>query len=213
MANDINLFSNDDSLSIANENYANTTRLDCSFDSNLQNEVNEIRHLVENSMVVNVDGDFLQNLFYQDIEDRLDDDDDLESEDEVSTEHRELEDDNGNEERVPLYETAKITKEESDVLIMSYIIRHGVTDYGLEDLLNLIDCHLPTPLYPTKYKFLKNFPEVASFKTFFYCPDCLVLISFTANARLSLCSSCQKSFLKNSLQRNGHYFLHIPLKP
>lgn len=41
---------------------------------------------------------------------------------------------------------------------MSYIIRHEASGTALEDLIDLINCHLPEPLNPSKYLFLKNFP-------------------------------------------------------
>lgn len=38
-------------------------------------------------------------------------------------------------------------------------------------------------------------------------------MKFTGNSQLTQCSACKKNFLKNSIQRNRHFFLHIPLKP
>lgn len=91
------------------------------------------------------------------------------------------------------------------------MIRHNISDIALEDLLELIDCHVPRTLNMSKYKFLKEFPNIANIRTFYYCPDCLILLNFGIGRR-TVCTSCHKVFLQNSLKRNGHYFLYIPLK-
>lgn len=91
------------------------------------------------------------------------------------------------------------------------MIRHNLSDVALEDLLNLIDCHMPRTLNVSKYKFLKEIPNTADIKTFYYCPDCLILLNF-GTVRCVTCTSCRKIFLQNSLKRNGRFFLHIPLK-
>ncbi|XP_011706491.1 PREDICTED: uncharacterized protein LOC105461680 isoform X2 [Wasmannia auropunctata] len=113
--------------------------------------------------------------------------------------------DRRNEERVPIYPGAALTKEESNLLIISFMIRHNLSDVALEDLLKLIDCHIPRTLNVSKYKFLKEFPDTAHIKTFYYCPDCLILLNFRI-ARCITCTSCHKTFLQNSLKRNGHFF-------
>lgn len=112
---------------------------------------------------------------------------------------------------MPLYPTAVITKEESDLLIMQYIIRHNITDVGLEHILELINSHLPEPVLESKYKFLKNFPQITSIQSFYYCPDCNILLHFE-NTNVEKCSSCQQVHLRDSLKRNGHFFTYIPLR-
>lgn len=91
------------------------------------------------------------------------------------------------------------------------MIRHNLSDVALEDLLELINCHISRTLNESKYKFLKEFPNTANIKTFYYCPHCLNLLNF-GTARCVTCTSCRTIFLQNSLKRNGHFFLHIPLK-
>lgn len=112
---------------------------------------------------------------------------------------------------MPIYPGASLTKEESNLLIMSFMIRHNLSDVALEDLLELINCHLPRSLNDSKYKFLKAFPNITDIKIFYYCPDCLSPLNFRI-PQYVICTSCQKTFLQNSLKRNGHFFLHIPLK-
>ncbi|XP_011707951.1 PREDICTED: uncharacterized protein LOC105462799 [Wasmannia auropunctata] len=60
--------------------------------------------------------------------------------------------------REVIHEGCDLTREESKVLIMSTALRHHLTDAALEDLLKLIDCHLPRKCHVSKYLFLKSFP-------------------------------------------------------
>lgn len=121
-----------------------------SFINNNHQEVSLQENLIENSF-----GD-VENLFHQDVEDGTDDEldnypehlfDNEDDENNINFEHRESDDDDDNDndtaDRIALYEGAKITKEESDLLVISYIIWHNITDYDLKDLLKLIGCHLP----------------------------------------------------------------------
>lgn len=95
---------------------------------------------------------------------------------------------------------------------MCYVIRHHITDYGLDDLIDLINCHLPEPLYTSRYQFLKIFTSIADMKTFYYCPTCLGLLPHVESAQQVKCESCDTTYLLTSLKRNGHYFVYIPLK-
>ena len=56
--------------------------------------------------------------------------------------------------RQPLYEGAQISRLEGDILIMSFIIRWGFEEKGIEHLLRLLDCHMPTALLGSRYLFL-----------------------------------------------------------
>ncbi|XP_031782868.1 uncharacterized protein LOC103316743 [Nasonia vitripennis] len=69
--------------------------------------------------------------------------------------------------RQPIFEGVSLTKEESDLLIMSYVVRHSLSDVALEDLLELINCHLPEKLNYSKYRFLKRYPKLSELKSFF----------------------------------------------
>lgn len=117
-------------------------------------------------------------------------------------------------ERGLIYPGASLTKEESRLLIMSYLIRHNLTDIALEDLLELINCHVPVgqSIYPSKYKFVKQFPSIATIKTHYYCPDCKIPLDMGDNLSNIVCGSCRETFMLNSLQRNGCYFIYLPLK-
>lgn len=94
---------------------------------------------------------------------------------------------------------------------MSYIIRHGANGIALEDLLNLVNCHLPEPLHPSKYLFLKNFPNIAKLVKYYYCIKCLSLLKFEGRQSID-CPNCQYCNIKSVLKQNGNYFIYIPIK-
>ncbi|XP_070169433.1 uncharacterized protein [Polyergus mexicanus] len=121
------------------------------------------------------------------------------------------EDGNNEEMRQPIYENCPLTQDESDLLIMSFIIRRGLTDLAFDDLLNLINCHLPITLNFSRHLFLKKFPKTANMKTIFYCPECFVELNFEQMTHIN-CTSCNTWYMRIDLVRGGHYFVHLPLK-
>lgn len=94
---------------------------------------------------------------------------------------------------------------------MSYIIRHGASGTALEDLINLINCHLPDPLNPSKYLFLKKFSDIAQLLTYYYCTKCISLLDFEGRQSID-CPNCQYRNTESVLKRNGNFFIYIPLK-
>ena len=104
-----------------------------------------------------------------------------------------------------------MTLSEGFAIIMSFVIRHGLTDYALEDLLELLNLIFPHIRIPSLYLFLKKFP-VKSFITHYYCPHCLVAVEFIGDLKTVICDSCQEELNLNNLKRNGNYFVYIPLK-
>lgn len=93
---------------------------------------------------------------------------------------------------------------------MALALRHNLPDVGLENVLNLIDCHLPSPVYKSKYRFLQSFPY-PNYVEYFYCYECAMILDFENN-QCVICKSCKKNYQKRSLIELGQYFLHIPLK-
>ncbi|XP_070153698.1 uncharacterized protein [Polyergus mexicanus] len=108
------------------------------------------------------------------------------------------EDGNNEEMRQPIYENCPLTQDESDLLIMSFIIRHGLTDLAFDDLLNLINCHLPITLNFSRHLFLKKFPKIANMKTIFYCPECFVELNFEQMTHIN-CTSCNTWYMRIDL--------------
>ena len=54
-----------------------------------------------------------------------------------------------------LYPGSNVTKRQSLLLILSFFLRHCLTDAALEDLLLLLNVLLPNTVPATKYKFYK----------------------------------------------------------
>lgn len=113
--------------------------------------------------------------------------------------------------RQPIYDGCQLTQEECDILIMSFITRHNLTDIALSDLLKLINCHLPIKVNSSKYYFLKKMRSIINIKIFYYCPVCYILLNFERRT-YNNCTSCHARYVKTNLKRNGHYFVYIPLK-
>ncbi|XP_039301956.1 uncharacterized protein LOC120356967 isoform X2 [Solenopsis invicta] len=120
--------------------------------------------------------------------------------------------DNHQERGAPLYESCSLTLEESELLIMNFIIRHNITDVGLEDLLSLINCHLPTIVHKSKYLFLNKFPKTANIVTHFYCINCFTLFDFVGKNINTKCPDCRKKYNQKVLQHDGNFFIQLPLK-
>lgn len=58
-------------------------------------------------------------------------------------------------EKEPLYPGGNVTKAESIVLILSFVLRHKLTDVALGDLLSLLNTFFPNVIPATKHKFYK----------------------------------------------------------
>lgn len=95
-------------------------------------------------------------------------------------------------------------------------MRHSLTDVALEDLITLINCHLPYSVYHTKHIFMKKYDTSASIRKCYYCPECYVrLKTLAADDRAKenfVCRECQYRYNKHALGKNGNYFLYLPLE-
>lgn len=111
-----------------------------------------------------------------------------------------------------LYQECAVTAEESQLLIISFTIRYGLTDVALEDLLKLINIHLPQSVLPSRYLFLKKFPPVSDLKFYYFCPECIHTLKVSEAGRRIRCSICKNYYYESNLKRNGHYFTYIPLR-
>lgn len=94
---------------------------------------------------------------------------------------------------------------------MSHAIRHQSTDAEIEDLIKLINCHLPTPVNPTKYMFFKKFANITKVQNHYYCPTCIIPLHF-GNAKRINCPNCESLYIETDLQRSGSLFVYISLK-
>lgn len=55
-----------------------------------------------------------------------------------------------------IYPGSNITKTQSLLLVLSFVLRHGLTGEALKDLLVLLNLLLPNTVPSTKYKFYKK---------------------------------------------------------
>ena len=102
-----------------------------------------------------------------------------------------------------------MSQEESELLIMTYALRHNLTDIGIEDYLKVTNCHLPYNLYRSKYKFLQAFPN-SKHHQYFYCPECFKILDF--EEKFAFCDVRHINYKKSKLKKREKYFFHIPLK-
>ena len=56
-----------------------------------------------------------------------------------------------------LYPGSNVTKSQSLLLILSFLLRHDLTDVALEDLLLLLNTFFPNTVPATKHRFYKSF--------------------------------------------------------
>lgn len=113
---------------------------------------------------------------------------------------------------MPLYEGLDLTKKESELLIMSFQVRHNLSDVGLADLINLINCHLPRAQYGSVYTLLKQYDAPQAIIVHFYCSYCQTLTTDGDDSDTAICGACCREYEKAALKREGSYFLQIPLK-
>ncbi|XP_039311862.1 uncharacterized protein LOC105204497 [Solenopsis invicta] len=116
-------------------------------------------------------------------------------------------------ERTPLYEGSDISKEESKLLILSFLARYNLPDIALNKLLELVNCHLPANAHwhLSKFQLLKKFRS-EDVKVYYYCPQCEnTIINFGAIHRKN-CEECGYICYEAKLKEARNYFLHLPLK-
>jgi len=103
--------------------------------------------------------------------------------------------------------------DESDILIMSHAIRHQSTDAEIEDLIKLINYHLPAPVNSTKYMFFKKFTNIVKIQNHYYCPTCIILLHFGNEGEKTLRKfvlHTERLYGPEYMKFNVHLLLHIP---
>ena len=72
---------------------------------------------------------------------------------------------------MPEHPGTDITKAQSMLMIVSFMMRHNLTDEALKDLLSILDLLFPSMFPTSKYKFYKAFGV----------EECEVRLAFSAN--------------------------------
>ncbi|XP_039306749.1 uncharacterized protein LOC113004316 [Solenopsis invicta] len=109
--------------------------------------------------------------------------------------------------RDPLYEDCPLTREESELLILGLSIRHHITDATLEDIIQVIDCHLPRPVHISKFRILNRLSVSTGNGTiYYYCPNCNELLRHNEYELEVQCNDCETLFEKSELKQKGNFF-------
>ncbi len=110
-----------------------------------------------------------------------------------------------------VFNDCPLTVATSTLLIKKFQMRHGLTNEGLGDLLQLIRLHFPSPnRFPTSlYHFNKEIPVLREPLEFnYYCSSCLQEID--KNESRCPNGSCQKSLTAKGAISS---FIEVPLEP
>ncbi|KAA0721591.1 hypothetical protein E1301_Tti023124 [Triplophysa tibetana] len=108
--------------------------------------------------------------------------------------------------RSPLYQGALVTLGQTILLLMAFAVIVGLTQDGLQTLLQILSLILPqdSHLPATKYLFKKLF-KTGKYDFHVYCPKCCCVLENNA------CKRCHQDFDKNELMKNGNFFFTLPL--
>lgn len=109
-----------------------------------------------------------------------------------------------------MYPGAQITKGQSLLLLMSYVLRHNLTGIALDHLLQIFNEHFPGLVPATSYLFHKSYGQYGEYEPHFYCHHCCNYIG-TKSCGLLHCGLCQSAFDVNISLKNGSYFLVVSL--
>ncbi|KAK3920378.1 Halomucin [Frankliniella fusca] len=106
-----------------------------------------------------------------------------------------------------------ITLNEGTLLIMSFAMRFGLSDLAIENLLQLLNCHMPVDAYSSLYNFQKEIPAPPLVQRNYYCPgaNCRRPISFQERENFVVCQ-CNFECEKEHLNKLQSYYLSLPLK-
>ncbi|CAG7818700.1 unnamed protein product, partial [Allacma fusca] len=109
-----------------------------------------------------------------------------------------------------LYADARITEEQSRLIILAYTHRYNLTKEALEDLLELVEFHTPigTKLVKSKY-LVKKFIEAGSSnfeQRHYYCDNCTVYLGCSPST--NVCTKC--STLNTPLkEKSGENYFYV----
>ncbi|XP_034049086.1 uncharacterized protein LOC117530302 isoform X2 [Thalassophryne amazonica] len=110
---------------------------------------------------------------------------------------------------LPIYPDAPITKSQSLLLIVSYVLRHGLSDSALDDLLSLMNIHCPNSVPTSKYLLYKSV-EDSMYEVHYYCMECTAYLGPEKLTRN--CTNCGNEFSADISTAEGSFFLRMPVK-
>ncbi len=128
------------------------------------------------------------------------------------------------EEQEKLYSGAKVTVTQSILLILSYSIRHSLSQNAIEDLLHLLRAFLPVgasaKILQSYYKFQQHVPTAKDQPNefIFYCSNisCRSIVGEGStgspnNDTAQVCSSCSTPYTISQLRKDGCFFLMLSI--
>ncbi len=109
-----------------------------------------------------------------------------------------------------MYPGAPLTKGQSLVLLMSYVLRHNLTGVSLEHLLKIFNEHFPGMVPVTTYLFRKAYGQYGKYEPHFYCPACGNYLGRNNTSELQ-CGACYTVADSDSCLKSGCFFLVLHL--
>lgn len=110
----------------------------------------------------------------------------------------------------PVYPGAPITKAQSLLLLMSYVLKHNCTGQALDHLLRMFNAHFPGLVPETRYLFHQAYGEYGHYEPHFYCSSCLNYLGDSKTSP-SQCDICKTDFDADKNLKNGSFFLVMSL--
>ncbi|KAH7974577.1 hypothetical protein HPB49_017064 [Dermacentor silvarum] len=113
--------------------------------------------------------------------------------------------------------SSSTTLAEAVVLIMAFVVAHGLTWSAVDDLLKLVDAlfgHRPSGLPRSKYLFRKLWaPKCEQIaQRHYYCELCMSLLEMSENKRSLHCTICQLSYDVSEVKKKGCFFAIMDIK-
>jgi hypothetical protein len=111
----------------------------------------------------------------------------------------------------PIFEGANLTGNQSLLLLMSFILKHQLTDNAVNDFLTIMNMHLPNVVPESKYLFYKKF-NFQSFVRHYFCGDCTFYFGPSDQCDADIQCSCLISKSIETAKENKWYFSYWPLE-
>ncbi|KAG1652613.1 hypothetical protein GQR58_026194 [Nymphon striatum] len=110
-----------------------------------------------------------------------------------------------------IYGRSDITKGQAIVTIISFILRHHLTDVAVQDLLEMFNILAPGCLPPSKFLLTKGFGS--NFDAHLFCPVCEIYLNkFSDSENMECCNSCNTKLDREQCLKDGNFYLYIPIE-
>ena len=111
----------------------------------------------------------------------------------------------------PIYEGADLTHSQSLLLLMSFVLKHQLTNDALSDFLTIMNMHLPNVVPDTKYLFYKKFNH-QGFTRHYFCGNCTFYFGPSTEGDQNRQCSCDVPSSVETAKVNKWYFSYWPLQ-